>query len=54
MLLETYAGAGSSAGLLDPVESQPSVGVPSGLVVRPARVADMLQVEPLINGFAKK
>jgi amino-acid N-acetyltransferase len=54
MLLETYAGASSSAGLLDPVESQPYAGVTTALTVRPARVADMLQVEPLINGFAKK
>ncbi len=53
MLLETYADH-SSAGLLDPVESQPFVGVTAALTVRPARVADMLQVEPLINGFAKK
>jgi amino-acid N-acetyltransferase len=53
MLLERFAGASSSAGLLDPVEPKPAA--PSGvLTVRAARVADMLQVEPLINGFARK
>ncbi|HET7233519.1 MAG TPA: N-acetyltransferase [Longimicrobium sp.] len=54
MLLETFAGVSSAAGLLDPVESKPFVGAHGALVVRPARVADMAQVEPLINTFAKK
>jgi amino-acid N-acetyltransferase len=33
---------------------EPAAAPAGGLVVRPARVADMLQVEPLINGFAKR
>jgi amino-acid N-acetyltransferase len=50
MLLESPM-APSGAAVLDPV----AVRAPAGAVtVRRARVADMLQVEPLINGFAKK
>ena len=51
MLLDIHADAMSATALLDPA----GVKAPrTGVVVRPARVADMLQVEPLINGFAKK
>ncbi|HKP77395.1 MAG TPA: N-acetyltransferase [Longimicrobiaceae bacterium] len=50
MLLESPMAA-SGAVVLEPV----AVRTPAGAVtVRRARVADMLQVEPLINGFAKK
>jgi amino-acid N-acetyltransferase len=51
MLVETLAE--SSAALLDPVEER-LAALSGELVVRPARVADMAQVEPLINGFAKQ
>jgi amino-acid N-acetyltransferase len=51
MLLDTFADSSATA-VLDPVEVKgPRAG---GVVVRHARVADMLQVEPLINTFAKK
>jgi amino-acid N-acetyltransferase len=51
MLLDAHAEM-SATGLLDP----PAVKAKraGAVVVRPARVADMLQVEPLINGFAKR
>lgn len=51
MLLDTYADPSATA-VLDPVEAKPPRA--GGVVVRPARVADMIQVEPLINGFAKQ
>jgi amino-acid N-acetyltransferase len=51
MLLDIHADT-SATGLLDPVEEKASRA--GAVVVRPARVADMLQVEPLINGFAKQ
>ena len=51
MLLQTHEDT-SATGLLEPVEARaPRAGE---VVVRPARVADMLQVEPLINGFARQ
>ena len=50
MLLESPV-APAGVAVLDPV----AVRTPAGAVsVRRARVADMLQVEPLINGFARK
>lgn len=50
MLLESPV-APVGVAVLDPV----AVRTPAGAVsVRRARVADMLQVEPLINGFARK
>ena len=50
MLLDTLtAPAGCSATVEPPVLRRPAP-----LTVRRARVADMLQVEPLINGFAKQ
>ena len=50
MLFDTSTAPGGVA-VLDPV----AVCIPAGAVtVRRARVADMLQVEPLINGFAKQ
>jgi amino-acid N-acetyltransferase len=50
MLFDASQARGGAA-VLDPV----AVRTPAGAVtVRRARVADMLQVEPLINGFAKK
>src|SRR3954451_5750607 len=50
MLFET-SGASGGAAVLDPV----AVRTPAGAVtVRRARPADMLQVEPLINGFARQ
>jgi amino-acid N-acetyltransferase len=51
MLLDT-CGDTSGTAVLDPVEKK--APRPGGVVVRPARVADMLQVEPLINGFARQ
>jgi amino-acid N-acetyltransferase len=39
-------GAGAGGAVL--------LAAPPPVVLRPARVADMLQVEPLINGFAKR
>lgn len=53
MLMDTYSG-GSAAAVLDPVESQLRTVGQGALVVRAANVADMAQVEPLINTFAKK
>lgn len=45
-------GGGASASPWAP--SAPSVALAPRVFVRPAQVADMLQVEPLINGFAGK
>ncbi len=51
MLLDTMTAALSG----ETAEGWVRPAAPAGgLVVRPARVADMLQVEPLINGFAKR
>ncbi|HEX8903345.1 MAG TPA: N-acetyltransferase [Longimicrobiaceae bacterium] len=51
MLLDTHADS-AATGLLDPPEVKARRA--GAVVVRPARVADMLQVEPLINGFARQ
>ncbi|HEX8907245.1 MAG TPA: N-acetyltransferase [Longimicrobiaceae bacterium] len=52
MLLDIHADAGSATDILDALGVKHSRA--GEIVVRPARVADMLQVEPLINGFAKR
>lgn len=52
MLLETAPAAGFAGGVLP--GGALGLAEPPSVLVRPARVADMLQVEPLINGFAKR
>ena len=51
MLLDTLVCPEAGEGYLP---ARASVAAPPVVKVRTARVADMLQVEPLINGFAKK
>ena len=51
MLLDTMTAPAADA-LLDEIEAKANAA--GTLVVRPACVADMQQVEPLINGFAKQ
>lgn len=54
MLMDTSVGSDCTGGaLLGGASAVAAPPMPS-VTVRPARVADMLQVEPLINGFAKK
>lgn len=56
MLLDTTVsvGLGSASDTAPWAPASVATAAPApALTVRPARVADMLQVEPLINGFAK-
>jgi amino-acid N-acetyltransferase len=50
MLLDTLVAPSGTAGEAGRTAFRP----PAAVAVRRARVADMLQVEPLINGFAKQ
>jgi len=50
MLLDTLTAPAAESGLAERTTFRP----PAAVTVRRARVADMLQVEPLINGFAKQ
>ena len=52
MLLETATAVELAGGALP--GGALALAAPPAVVVRPARVADMLQVEPLINGFARR
>jgi amino-acid N-acetyltransferase len=51
MLLDTLTAPAASGGVAERTPFRPPT---AAVAVRRARVADMLQVEPLINGFAKQ
>jgi len=52
MLMETSAGLARWGG--GPLAAPPEPAAPVPVVTRPARIADMAQVAPLVNGFAAK